>query len=88
MKELLFSRTLKQGKKKFEKKVEQLKKQGKNEVDGKTACTLYSTFGFPLDLLKLMAEEEGMTVNEAELGFAFSFCLFLFCFCRFALSLF
>ena len=66
--ELLFSRTLKQGKKRFEKQVEVLKKQGKNEIDGKTACTLYSTFGFPLDLTKLMAEEEGMTVNDAELS--------------------
>ena len=66
--ELLFSRTLKQGKKRFEKQVEVLKKQGKTEIDGKTACTLYSTFGFPLDLTKLMAEEEGMTVNDAELS--------------------
>jgi alanyl-tRNA synthetase len=35
-------------------------------IHGADAFTLYDTFGFPIDLTKLMAEERGLRVNETE----------------------
>jgi len=64
--EKLFSRTLKHGEKRFNSKVKQLKKQNVREIPGKMAATLHTTFGFPVDLTILMAEEQGMTVNKEE----------------------
>ncbi|MFN9518286.1 MAG: alanine--tRNA ligase [Bacteroidota bacterium] len=34
-------------------------------LDGKTVFELYDTFGFPLDLTKLIASEKGMSMDEA-----------------------
>jgi alanyl-tRNA synthetase len=34
-------------------------------VDGATAFELYDTFGFPLDLTRLVAAEKGLTIDEA-----------------------
>ena len=41
-----------------------LKAKNKKEVPGETVFKLYDTFGFPADLTKLMAEEQGFTVDE------------------------
>lgn len=54
-----FLRTLEGGLKRFET----LAVKG-NVVDGKTAFELYDTFGFPIDLTRLMAMEKGWTVDE------------------------
>ena len=60
--ETSFFRTLAKGVSRFE----EWSKQGKGEVDGKFAFELYDTFGFPIDLTRLMAEECGKSVNEKE----------------------
>ena len=36
-----------------------------NAIDGRDAFVLYDTYGFPLDLTQIMAEERGMTVDVA-----------------------
>ena len=46
--------------------MEQLKADGKTELDGVQAFRLFDTYGFPLDLTELICRENGFTVNEAE----------------------
>ena len=41
------------------------KQAGKNVIPGEAVFKLHSTFGFPYDLTKLMAQEEGLTVDAA-----------------------
>lgn len=59
-----FLRTLDKGLKLIGLKVDELNGNG-NVIDGKTAFDLYDTFGFPLDLTKLIAAENNLTVDEA-----------------------
>lgn len=63
-----FESTVENGMKEFRKILEQKKKAGSNEIDGKSAFYLYDTFGFPLELTVEMAQEEGIRVDEE--GFA------------------
>ena len=55
-----FNETLENGLKKFKEIVAKTK----TEISGINVFTLYDTFGFPLDLTKIMAEEKGLTVDE------------------------
>ena len=59
-----FEKTLNQGLKKFKKLVQIALKEGKKILDSKTIFHLYDTYGFPLELTKEMAEEEGLEIDE------------------------
>ena len=60
-----FEATLENGMKEFKKIADERKASGSKEIDGKSAFYLYDTFGFPYELTVEMAEEEGLSVNEA-----------------------
>ena len=64
--ETSFLRTLETGIKLLDKVVDNAKKAGKAEIDGKTVFELYDTYGFPLDLTELILKEKGLTHNQAE----------------------
>jgi alanyl-tRNA synthetase len=59
--EVAFLRTLSQGVKRFEQYLEKNKKQ--KVIDGDFAFELFDTFGFPIDLTRLMAHEKGLEVD-------------------------
>ena len=59
-----FESTLENGMKEFNKILDEKKKAGAKEIDGKNAFKLYDTFGFPIELTVEMAAEEGLTVDE------------------------
>ncbi len=58
--EASFLRTLAQGIKRFEGYIEQHPGQ---DIDGNFAFELFDTYGFPIDLTHLMAEEKGLNVD-------------------------
>jgi len=60
-----FLRTLDRGIELFEKTVAEIKARGEKVFPGETAFMLHDTYGFPLDLTELMAEEKGMSVDRA-----------------------
>ncbi len=57
--EISFLRTLEGGIKRFE-----TVKASNNVVEGKDAFELFDTYGFPVDLTRLMALEKGWTIDE------------------------
>ncbi|GMT44502.1 MAG: alanine--tRNA ligase [bacterium] len=59
--EVAFLRTLSQGVKRFEQYLEKNKKQ--KVIAGNFAFELFDTFGFPIDLTRLMAHEKGLEVD-------------------------
>ena len=61
-----FLRTLDKGIALLDKAMEQLKAEGKTELDGVQAFRLFDTYGFPLDLTELICRENGFTVNEEQ----------------------
>ena len=61
-----FLRTLDKGISMLDKAMEQLKAEGKKELDGVQAFRLFDTYGFPLDLTELICRENGYTVNEEQ----------------------
>jgi alanyl-tRNA synthetase len=61
-----FLRTLDKGIALLDKAMEQLKAEGKKELDGVQAFRLFDTYGFPLDLTELICRENGYTVNEEQ----------------------
>lgn len=61
-----FLQTLDKGSDILLKEIEKCKKAGLKEIPGKSAVTLYDTYGFPLDLTQVIAKEHGLDVNEAD----------------------
>ncbi|GAM38798.1 alanine-tRNA ligase [Talaromyces pinophilus] len=64
--EVSFSKTLDRGEKQFENYAQQAKSKGLNKLHGADVWRLYDTFGFPVDLTQIMAEERGLNIDEAE----------------------
>ncbi|GJQ32115.1 MAG: alanine--tRNA ligase [Ignavibacteriaceae bacterium] len=60
-----FNKTLDRGIHHFEEITAHLKKERKTEIPGADAFKLYDTYGFPVDLTRVMATEHGYTVDEA-----------------------
>ncbi|KAI9687264.1 MAG: Alanine--tRNA ligase [Bathelium mastoideum] len=63
-----FARSLDRGEAQFEKYAQQAQQSGSNKLPGSDVWRLYDTFGFPVDLTKLMAEERKLTIDETEVG--------------------
>ena len=60
-----FLQTLERGEKLLDEIIAQIKQQGKTEISGESAFTLYDTYGFPLELTQEVAEEHNLTVDLA-----------------------
>jgi len=58
-----FLKTLERGEKLLDEIIQAVKSQGKTQISGEDAFTLYDTYGFPLELTQEVAEEHNLTVN-------------------------
>jgi len=61
-----FLRTLDKGISLLSSAMEELKANGKTELDGVQAFRLFDTYGFPLDLTELICRENGYSVDEKQ----------------------
>ena len=59
-----FISTLDQGTEMLNAALAKMKARGERQVDGEMVFRLYDTFGFPVDLTRLMSEEKGFAVDE------------------------
>ena len=59
-----FVKTLTKGEKEFYKEIENVKKQGSNIVPGEMVFRLYDTYGFPPEVTKELASENGMDIDK------------------------
>ena len=64
--EISFAKTLDRGESMFEKYAQKCKSQDSKDLSGADVWRLYDTYGFPVDLTKLMAEERGLSIDDAE----------------------
>jgi alanyl-tRNA synthetase len=60
-----FFRTIDRGVARFDEVAKRAQDGGAGVIDGEAAFMLYDTFGFPVDLTRIMAEELGLKVDEA-----------------------
>src|SRR5437764_12527240 len=60
-----FGKTLERGLVLFESAAAKVEKSGSKTIDGAQAFELYATYGFPQDLVELMARERGLAVDLA-----------------------
>ncbi|KAI9784823.1 MAG: Alanine--tRNA ligase [Geoglossum umbratile] len=61
-----FSRTLDRGEKMFENYASKSMQKNSKKLDGADVWRLYDTFGFPVDLTQIMAEERGLNIDDKE----------------------
>ena len=61
-----FARTLDRGEKLFEQYASKALQSSQKTLSGEDVWRLYDTFGFPVDLTLLMAEELGLGINNEE----------------------
>jgi len=62
--EISFARTLDKGINIFRKFAQETKDSGSKILSGEKSWMLYDTYGFPIDLTKIMAEEAGLDVDQ------------------------
>ncbi|KAK6398105.1 Alanine--tRNA ligase [Meristemomyces frigidus] len=62
--EVSFAKTLDRGESMFEKFAQQCKSRDSKELAGADVWRLYDTYGFPVDLTRLMAEERGLNIDD------------------------
>jgi alanyl-tRNA synthetase len=64
--EVSFAKTLDRGEKQFENFAAKSQEKGLKSLHGADVWRLYDTFGFPVDLTRLMAEERGLSIDDNE----------------------
>lgn len=62
-----FVKTIEHGQKELDKILNKAKNENKRELESSTVFNLYETYGFPPELTKEIAEEQGYTVNLNEI---------------------
>ncbi|KAF3885838.1 MULTISPECIES: alanine--tRNA ligase [Nostocales] len=60
-----FLKTLERGEELLEEIMAEVKSQGKTQISGESAFTLYDTYGFPVELTSEIAAENNLTIDEA-----------------------
>jgi len=60
-----FLRTLDKGLRKIDDIITDTNSRNSSVIDGKAVFELYDTYGFPIDLTRLIGSEQGLTVDEA-----------------------
>ena len=68
--EQAFALTLDRGEAMFNKYAQSCKSKCSKDLPGAYVWRLYDTYGFPIDLTKLMAEEQGLTINDEDISVA------------------
>ena len=68
--EQAFALTLDRGEIMFNKYAQECRVLGVKNLPGAHVWRLYDTFGYPIDLTKIMAEEQGLSVNDEEVSAA------------------
>jgi len=61
-----FIKTLDRGIKLFEEAAEYARRNHHGKISGEDSFKLHDTYGFPIDLTELMAEEQGLTIDVGE----------------------
>ena len=61
-----FMKTLNNGEREFNKVINRLKEKGVDKIDSKTIFNLYETYGFPPEVTKDLATENGFKVDLSE----------------------